>query len=82
MYYSNRTTPRGLILLIDVAIVTFSALLSYLLRFNFNIPDSELDLMPYGLAVILSVRVILFLISKTFAGIITILFLSFSEFFW
>lgn len=70
MYYKNRTTPRGLIFLIDLSIVAFSILLSYLLRFNFNIPDSELKLMPYGLAIIILVRAILFLSVKSFAGII------------
>lgn len=70
MYYSDRTTPRSLIFFIDVIIVIFAILIAYLLRFNFHIPPQELERLPYALLLILGVRIILFIISKSFAGII------------
>ncbi len=70
MFHNSRTTPRGLILAIDLVIVFFSVILSYLLRFNFNIPANELHLLPHGLIVILFIRLVIFLITKSFSGII------------
>jgi FlaA1/EpsC-like NDP-sugar epimerase len=70
MFYKNRNTPRSLILAIDTLIVFFSVFTAYLLRFNFNIPSSELDLLPQAILVILTIRLISFLLSKIFAGII------------
>ncbi|OIO99580.1 MAG: hypothetical protein AUJ98_10830 [Bacteroidetes bacterium CG2_30_33_31] len=70
MFYKNRNTPRSVILAIDTIIVFISVLLAYLLRFNFNIPDSEIELLPIAISIILIVRFISFLLSKIFAGII------------
>jgi FlaA1/EpsC-like NDP-sugar epimerase len=70
MFYKNRNTPRSLILTIDTLLVFVSVLIAYLLRFNFNIPASEIALMPKAVALILSVRFLSFLLSKIFAGII------------
>ncbi|MBN2745430.1 MAG: polysaccharide biosynthesis protein [Bacteroidales bacterium] len=70
MIYKNRTTPRSIILGIDIVIVFISILLAYLLRFNFNIPKTEIDLMPWAILAILSIRFLSFLLSKIFAGII------------
>lgn len=68
LFKSN--TPRWLIFLIDIGIVAFSAFTAYMLRFNFNIPESELPLIKYAMISILSVRAISFAVGKTYAGII------------
>jgi FlaA1/EpsC-like NDP-sugar epimerase len=66
----RRNTPRGLIWLIDMLIVLGSVILSYLLRFNFDIPPSEIKPFPILIPWILAVRGISFLISRTHAGLI------------
>ena len=66
----RRNTPRGIIWLIDMLIVLGSIILSYLLRFNFDIPPSEIKPFPILIPWILSVRGISFLISRTHAGLI------------
>ena len=66
----NRSAPRGFILLIDLIIIFFSVMISYLLRFNFNIPPEEIDLLPYALLVFIGIRALSFVITKSFSGII------------
>ena len=66
----KRSAPRSFILLIDIVIVSIAVMISYLLRFNFNIPVKELELIPYAMATFLVVRVTIFLITKSFSGII------------
>lgn len=70
MFFSNSNAPRWIIFLIDIIIVTFSVLLAYLLRFNFSIPDNELEILPAVLLYILFIRSISFLLAKTYAGIV------------
>ncbi|MCB0804550.1 MAG: polysaccharide biosynthesis protein, partial [Bacteroidales bacterium] len=62
--------PRWLIFLIDMGIITFSVFLAYMLRFNFHVPDHEIKEWPKVFALVLGVRGVSFLISKTYAGII------------
>ncbi|MCX6287249.1 MAG: nucleoside-diphosphate sugar epimerase/dehydratase [Bacteroidetes bacterium] len=66
----RRNTPRGIIWLIDMLIVLGSVILAYLLRFNFDIPPSEIKPFPVLIPWILAVRGISFLISRTHAGLI------------
>lgn len=66
----RQNTPRWIIFLIDVLICTFSVILSYLLRFNFTIPSNELYKLPKVLMVMLIVRILSFIIAKTYAGIV------------
>ncbi len=66
----TRSAPRSFILLIDLVIVAVSVLISYLLRFNFNIPAKDLELLPYAMLIFIAVRGIIFLITKSFSGII------------
>lgn len=66
----NRNTPRSIILLIDVSIIFISVILAYLLRFNFSIPARELVNMPLALSIFLIVRLVSFLSTKSFSGII------------
>jgi FlaA1/EpsC-like NDP-sugar epimerase len=70
MLFPKKNTPRWIIFLIDVSICVFSILISYLLRFNFHIPAIDRNDMPYVISIIMSVRIISFLIGKTYAGII------------
>ena len=62
--------PRWIVFLLDVLIVIFSILTAYMLRFNFNIPESEWAYFKHSLVIILSVRTISFIIFKIYAGII------------
>lgn len=66
----NRSTPRSIILLIDISIVFTAVILSYLLRFNFSIPQSELIRLPAALGIFIVVRLVSFLSTKLFSGII------------
>jgi len=45
-------------------------IIAYLLRFNFDIPQVELDPMPQILAYMLAIRAVSFLITKSYAGIV------------
>ena len=66
----RQNTPRWIIFLIDLIICTVSVILSYLLRFNFSIPESDLQNLPKAMFAILSVRILSFLIVKTYSGIV------------
>jgi len=70
MFANIKNTPRVVILIIDMLIVVASVVLSYLLRFNFAIPEVEMDPFPSVLAYIALVRLISFLIGRTYVGII------------
>ncbi len=62
--------PRWLIFCIDLLFVLISLGGSYLLRFNFLIPQKEYPLIPLALVVVLSVRALSFLRSKIFKGVV------------
>jgi len=70
MILLKNNTPRWLIFLIDVCIIIFSVSLAYLLRFNFSIPENEMRDFPWVLLIVLFVRIVGFLITKTYAGIV------------
>lgn len=63
--------PRWSILLIDVIVCAFSLTLAFFLRFNFaSIPPHELKNFPIAYALVISVRLISFLITKTYKGVV------------
>jgi FlaA1/EpsC-like NDP-sugar epimerase len=66
----RNNTPRWIIFMIDIAICTFSVIIAYLLRFNFTIPANELHDLPKVLIIVLSIRILSFLLAKTYAGIV------------
>ncbi len=66
----QKSTPRLIIFLIDLLICTFSVIIAYLLRFNFSIPQNELAVLPKVLITILVIRILSFVISKSYAGIV------------
>ncbi|HSG68564.1 MAG TPA: hypothetical protein VK994_07655, partial [Bacteroidales bacterium] len=70
MLFKNRNIPRVVILMLDMFIVVASVVLAYLLRFNFSIPEVEMVAFPSVLGYIASVRLIGFLLSRTYAGIL------------
>ena len=70
MFRSINNIPRFVILLIDMCIVAASVVLAYLLRFNFDIPAVEIEDFPLVLGLIAVVRLISFLIGRTYVGII------------
>jgi len=70
MLLSRQNIPRWLIYLIDSGIVIFSIFLAYLLRFNFEIPENEIRLLPEVIVFVVVVRAVSFLIARTYAGII------------
>ncbi len=70
-YFWKYNLPRWTILLIDLAICAFSLTLAFFLRFNFkSIPQNELDNFPIAYSVVLLVRLISFVISKTYKGVV------------
>jgi FlaA1/EpsC-like NDP-sugar epimerase len=70
MFFKIQNMPRWLIFTIDMSIVLFSIVLAYLLRFNFQIPASEIQTWKYVFPFILTIRAFSFVVSKTYAGII------------
>ncbi len=64
---SLRLSPV-LVSIIDGIIVVAAVLLAYLLRFNFDIPDSEIAEIPIVLAIMVIVRVALLLTFRTYSG--------------
>jgi FlaA1/EpsC-like NDP-sugar epimerase len=63
--------PRWSILFIDLFISAFALTLAFLLRFNFeSIPAADLKNLPIDFLVVLSVRVVSFVISKTYKGVV------------
>ena len=70
MLITKKNAPRWFILLSDVIICLLSLLLSYLLRFDFDVSHSEfLDLFKVSL-VLFFVRTLSFVIGRTYHGII------------
>jgi len=62
--------PRWLIFTIDISIVPFSIMLAYLIRFNFQVPENEMETWWVVFPFIILTRAISFILSKTYAGII------------
>lgn len=57
-------TPRWIVWVIDIAMVTCALALSYLLRFDFSIPASEIPTFKVVIPVVLGVRAISFLVAR------------------
>jgi FlaA1/EpsC-like NDP-sugar epimerase len=70
MQLPKKNTPRWIIFSIDILICVFSIFLAYLLRFNFHIPAIDKRDMPMVIGYIMLIRIISFIIGKTYAGII------------
>jgi len=70
MFLIKEQTPRWIIFLIDAAISLFAVVFAYFLRFNFAIPTQEENGFYILIALIPTVRIVSFLISRIYAGII------------
>ncbi len=70
MFFLRKNTPTWLIFTIDSTICLFSVVLAYLLRFNFSIPPSDLADLPIVIAIIIIFRILSFIISGSYTGII------------
>lgn len=68
--FEYKNIPRGLIFAFDVVICLMAIVLAYLLRFNFEVPKNEIKDFPVAAAFVLSVRLLGFLLFRTYAGII------------
>lgn len=70
-YFWKYNLPRWSILVIDLCVCAFSLTLAFFLRFDFdNIPAADLKNLPFDYAIVISVRFITFLISKTYKGVV------------
>lgn len=66
----QRNMPRWIIFFIDLSICLFSLILAYLVRFNFSIPQIEIDAFPLVFGLVLGIRTLSFYFSKTYQGIV------------
>jgi FlaA1/EpsC-like NDP-sugar epimerase len=66
----TRNLPRGIIFISDMAIVFFSLIAAYLVRFSFSIPENEIRSFYHVIPAVLITRAVSFFIFKTYAGII------------
>ncbi len=66
----KHNTPRWLIFLFDVSVSIIAVVIAYLLRFNFHIPEEEIQTFPVVFSAFLLVRVLFYYLFKTYAGII------------
>ncbi|MCA1752761.1 MAG: polysaccharide biosynthesis protein [Flavobacteriales bacterium] len=70
MLFPNQNVPRWIIFLIDTCIVFFSFFAAYMLRFEFSLPQREVMPLLLAMPVFMIIRIISFLIGRTYAGII------------
>lgn len=70
MIFEKKYTPRWIIFIIDIFISIISIALAYLLRFNFQIPETNVADLYFIIPFVVSVRIISFFIGHTYAGII------------
>jgi FlaA1/EpsC-like NDP-sugar epimerase len=70
-FFWKYNLPRWSILIIDLIVCVFSLTLAFFLRFNFkSIPSEDLKNLPYDYAILISIRLASFIISKTYKGVV------------
>src|SRR5690554_833382 len=70
MIFPNQNVPRWIIFLIDTLIVCISLFSAYMLRFEFTIPEVEVGPLIFAFPIYMIIRIALFIMGKTYAGII------------
>ncbi len=70
LFTLNKHTPRWIILIIDLVITVMSVVFAFLLRFNFDLKNAYFDTIHHVIFFVLIVRLILFLLTRSYAGII------------
>ncbi|MEA3452364.1 MAG: polysaccharide biosynthesis protein, partial [Bacteroidota bacterium] len=68
--FIKKFVPRWAILIIDLSISTGALLLAYYLRFNFELKEQYIESFIYVIPLYLTVRLVSFLSSKIYAGVI------------
>ncbi len=68
--FSDRNTPRWIIFMIDTGICFLAMMLAYQVRFNFRVPESEIELWRYAIPALMGIRIGSFLLSRIYQGII------------
>lgn len=66
----KRITPVWIIFVADLFLCTLAIWSAYMLRFNFRIPEVEIETFPRVFLAILFIRALSFLFSRTYKGII------------
>lgn len=70
-FFWKYNIPRWSILLIDIFVCAFSLTLAFFLRFNFkSIPAEDMANLPYDYAILLGIRTLSFIFSKTYKGVV------------
>lgn len=67
---SKLHAPKWVVFSIDVLIICVSILAAYMLRFNFSMGESLNQNLWYAFALLVPIRIISFVISKTYAGLV------------
>lgn len=62
--------PKWIIFSIDLTIIAFSIITSFLLRFNFELPKDEISSLFKGFIAIILVRITISIFFKTYSGVI------------
>jgi len=70
MIFSKKYTPRWIVFSIDVLISVASISIAYLLRFNFQIPETNVASLFFIIPFVTLIRIVSFLFGKTYAGIV------------
>ncbi|MEQ8521348.1 MAG: hypothetical protein RIC15_04265, partial [Vicingaceae bacterium] len=70
MVINKISAPKWMIFIIDVFISVCATIVAYFLRFNFNIPQVEIDSLYLVLPYVVIIRSITFYVGRTFVGII------------
>ena len=70
MFSNSRNTPRWIVFLIDLCICFCAIITAYLLRFNFNIPQSEMHGFYRVIPFVVVIRGISFFIGKPYSSIV------------
>ena len=70
MLFPEQNVPRWIIFLIDSALVFVSLFAAYMLRFEFSLPAAEVGPLIFAFPIFMIVRLVSFLVGKTYAGII------------
>jgi FlaA1/EpsC-like NDP-sugar epimerase len=68
--FRNHSLPRWLVLLIDMAVVYFSFLIAYMLRFNFEVYTFEISIAFRQAFLVLAVYTLFMVAYKSYAGMI------------
>lgn len=73
-FFWKYNLPRWSILILDLGICAFSLTLSFFLRFDFKnydaIPQADKQTLPYAYLILLSIRAVSFVFSRTYKGVV------------